>query len=202
MSEIFELPLFPLGLVLFPAGRLPLRIFEPRYVAMTRACLRDSTPFGVVLIRAGYEVGRPAIPYEVGCTARIVECRETAPDRFALQAQGESVFRVIERRTAADGLIIGRVEIREPPDPTALPERHVERVQRLRHAIERFGAGALPLPYRFEDAAWVGNRLAEMLPVTPERRQALLELSDPLSLLDEVARILQSIDTRGGDEQA
>ena len=191
MPAALEIPLFPLATVLFPAGRLPLRIFEPRYVTMTRACLRESAPFGVVLIRAGYEAGKPAIPHEVGCTARIADWRETAPDRFALLAQGESVFRIVERRAAADGLIVGRVELREPPDPTSLPERHAPLRAMLGRAIDHFGADALPQPHRLDDAAWVGNRLAEMLPMTPERRQRLLEQADPLAVLDEIAALLQ-----------
>jgi Lon protease-like protein len=197
MSETLEIPLFPLSTVLFPAGRLPLRIFEPRYVAMTRSCLRDSTTFGVALIRGGFEVGRPAIPYEVGCTVRIVECRETAPNRFALLAQGETVFRILERRIAEDGLLVGRVELREPPDPTPVPPRHAALAAMLKRAVERFSAGSFPQPYRLEDAAWVGNRLAEILPMTPERKQRLLELRDPLAVLDEIARLLQDM---GGSE--
>lgn len=67
-----DLPLFPLGTVLFPAGVLPLRVFEQRYLEMAKACLRDGTPFGVCRIREGVEVGAPATPDSVGCLARIV----------------------------------------------------------------------------------------------------------------------------------
>ena len=65
------LPIFPLSTVLFPGGEIVLRIFEPRYVGMVRRCLAESSPFGVCLIRAGFEVGAAAIPQETGCTARI-----------------------------------------------------------------------------------------------------------------------------------
>lgn len=191
MAGILELPLFPLSTVLFPAGRLPLRIFEPRYVAMTRACLRNRSPFGVALIRGGFEVGKPAIPFDIGCTARIVEWQETAPDRFALLAQGETVFRILEQRTEADGLLRARVELREPPDPTPVPERHARLAELLRLTVERHGADSLPQPHRFEDAAWVGNRLAEALPIMPEQRQRLLEIDDPLPMLDLIERILR-----------
>src|SRR5439155_12683725 len=66
-----DLPLFPLNTVLFPGGRVPLRIFEQRYMDMAKACLRDGSPFGVCLIREGREVGAPAIPADVGTLARI-----------------------------------------------------------------------------------------------------------------------------------
>ena len=52
-----SIALFPLNIVLFPAGSLPLRIFETRYVDMVRRCMRETQTFGVVLIREGSEVG-------------------------------------------------------------------------------------------------------------------------------------------------
>src|SRR5262249_50490638 len=70
-AQLTELPLFPLNTVLFPGGRLPLRIFEQRYMEMEKACLRERSPFGVCLIREGREVGAPAIPADVGTLARI-----------------------------------------------------------------------------------------------------------------------------------
>jgi 1-deoxy-D-xylulose 5-phosphate reductoisomerase len=66
-----EIPLFPLQAVLFPGGRLPLRIFEQRYMDMAKVCLREGSGFGVCLIREGGEVGAPAVPEDVGCLARI-----------------------------------------------------------------------------------------------------------------------------------
>jgi Lon protease-like protein len=72
------IPLFPLNIALFPEGPLPLRIFETRYLDMVRSCMRNSSSFGVVLIRAGREVGH-AETYDVGTMAKIVDflCRRT-----------------------------------------------------------------------------------------------------------------------------
>ena len=68
------LPLFPLGSVLFPGGRLPLRIFEQRYMDMAKACFKESGSFGICLIAAGEEVARPgekpAEPHAVGTLAQ------------------------------------------------------------------------------------------------------------------------------------
>ena len=61
--------IFPLGTVLFPGAALPLKIFEQRYLEMTKTCLRDNRPFGVCLIREGREVGDPALPEAIGCLA-------------------------------------------------------------------------------------------------------------------------------------
>lgn len=185
-----QLPIFPLGSVLFPGGLLPLRIFEPRYVAMTRACIRERAPFGVALIRAGYEVGRPAIPCELGCTARIVEWSADGPERYTLLAQGETVFRLLRRETRPDGLIVGEVDLRQPPDPVPLPARYEPLAALLLRLLDQGGA-AQRGPRRIEDAAWVGYRLAELLPVPPEHKQRLLETAEPLAVLGEIEGLLQ-----------
>ena len=65
------LPIFPLGTVLFPGARLPLRIFEPRYRTLIEDVLErtdGAREFGVVAIRSGVEVGGHGVQslYEVG----------------------------------------------------------------------------------------------------------------------------------------
>ena len=193
MEAILDIPIFPLGAVLYPAGRLSLRIFEPRYVEMTKACIRDNAPFGVALIRAGFEAGRPAIPCDVGCTARIVEWGVPNPGLFTLLTRGESVFRILERRTLPSGLIVGRVQLEDPPDPVTMPPRYAPLAQLLSRLIEEIGDEHFPTPHRPDDAAWVGNRLAELLPVAPERKQQLLELKEPLAVLAEVEQLLKQL---------
>ncbi len=69
MSAVFApptLPLFPLNTVVFPGGRLPLRIFEQRYLDMVKQAIADNTPFGICAIREGTETGTPAVPHAVG----------------------------------------------------------------------------------------------------------------------------------------
>lgn len=190
--QTLEIPIFPLGTVLYPAGRLPLRIFEQRYVDMTKRCIADDALFGVCLIRAGYEVGTPAIPCEIGCTARIAEWDVPSPGLFTLLARGESVFRIIERRTQADGLIVASVELREPAEPIAMPDEQQWLVELLGKLIVEIGDAHFPAPHRLGDASWVSYRLAELLPVTPERKQALLELNDPLQLVTHVAEMIRT----------
>jgi Lon protease-like protein len=72
-----ELPLFPLSGVLLPFGRIPLQIFEQRYLDLVRDCMKSGTDFGVVWIRRGEEVaqrGRVAPDLgDYGTCARIVD---------------------------------------------------------------------------------------------------------------------------------
>jgi len=188
-----DIPIFPLGTVLFPGGRLPLRIFEPRYVEMTKACIRDNTVFGVCLIVGGFEVGTPAVPAQIGCTARIIDWDVPNPGLFMLNSQGETAFRLIDRRTQADGLIVGTVELIEPPDPTGVPERYEPMQQLLADLIKEIGEDNFARPPRFDDAAWLACRLAELLPIPPERKQKLLELTRPLAMLSDVETLLRDL---------
>lgn len=89
-----RIPLFPLNVVLFPGGYLPLHIFEPRYRLMMRHCLDGDRRFGVVLINSGSEVGEPATPEAVGTIAYIDEAKTLEDGRMVIGVEGEQRFRI------------------------------------------------------------------------------------------------------------
>ena len=175
-DPVQEIPIFPLGTVLFPGGMLPLKVFEQRYIEMTKACLRDNRPFGVCLIREGREVGTAAVPEPVGCLAAIEQWDMPQLGVFQLLACGGGRFRIREMRVAPNHLISATVEP-IPPDDGA---QEVEPLCRdvLQAIIEKVGAERFPAPLRLDDAAWVGYRLAEVLPLDARLKQELLELTD------------------------
>jgi len=177
-AQTAELPLFPLQTVLFPGGRLPLRIFETRYMDMAKACLRDSTPFGVCLIREGVEVGEPALPEAVGCVARIAQWDMPQLGLLHVLALGERRFRIRERRVQPDGLARADVTLLAPETDAALDPGSDLCARVLRRAIESSPEPIVEPPLRYDSAAWVSARLAELLPLSNETRQALLEMDD------------------------
>lgn len=183
-----DIPLFPLATVLFPGGWLPLKIFEQRYVDMTKACLRDATPFGVCLIREGREVGDPATPHAVGCLAHIEQWDVPHPNLFTLLARGGTRFRVLDTQVAANGLISGRIETLPEPTRPAIIDRACLEVLRL--AVERAGADSVPGPLQLDDPVWVSFRLAEILPIAAAERQALLEETDTEVRLARIRALL------------
>jgi Lon protease-like protein len=95
MGELETLPLFPLGVVLFPGAPLPLRIFENRYKIMIGECIEMKQPFGVVLIKEGREVGGTARPHRVGTTARILKAEPSGQAMHRIQTVGERRFRIL-----------------------------------------------------------------------------------------------------------
>src|SRR5215831_6693454 len=108
-----ELPLFPLEqVVLFPGMSLPLRIFEDRYKVMIGACQVTDQIFGVVLIRTGREVGVPAGPEQVGCTARLVRVDRIPDGQMHILTVGEQRFRLMgPARVMPEGYLVGDVEM-------------------------------------------------------------------------------------------
>jgi Lon protease-like protein len=104
-----DIPLFPLGLVLFPNQLLPLHIFEDRYKRMIGECLEEDTEFGVVLIKQGREVGGGAVPFTVGTTAKIVNVERLPEGRMNLQVMGQEPFRVVNV-TQQDPYMRGEIE--------------------------------------------------------------------------------------------
>lgn len=187
-----EIPIFPLGTVLFPRGMLPLRIFEQRYLEMTKICIRDNAPFGVCLIREGHEVGNPAVPHTVGCTAHILRWDMPHLGLFHLMTEGGSVFRILEQWSSRTGLLHAQVELEPPAPEVALPEAFQPLAALLETIMSKVGADRFPSPARLDDAAWVAYRLAESLPLEASLRQQLLEVRDPLLALDEVKAFLRS----------
>ena len=120
MSDVErELPLFPLEqVVLFPGMPLPLRIFEERYKVMIGACQVTDQTFGVLLIRSGREVGEPAVPERVGCTARMLSIDRLPDGQMNILSVGEQRFRLLgPARAMPEGYLVG--DVRLLPDPSA-----------------------------------------------------------------------------------
>ena len=184
-----SVPLFPLGTVLFPGGLLPLKIFEQRYLDMTKACLKDGTPFGVCLIREGLEVGTAAVPEPVGCLASIEQWDMPHPGLFHLVARGGERFRIRDMQVAPNHLISAAVD----PIPPDAPVEAVDPVCRdvLKAIVEKVGADRFPAPLRLDDAVWVSYRLAEVLPLDMRFKQELLELTDAAGRLARLRALLE-----------
>lgn len=198
METASDLPLFPLNTVLFPGGLLPLRVFEPRYVDMVSDCLKHGGEFGVCLIVSGKEVGAPAEPAEIGCRARIVDWNMEQPGVLQIMVAGTRRFRVLSSTATSAGLVHARTVDLPDDVPEDIPEEHAACTRLLRRILtelEQQGrAGAIAQPWFYDDASWVANRLAEMLPLPLPARHDLMALEGGLARLARVHRTLAEHD--------
>ena len=193
MPEAASLPLFPLHTVLVPGAALELRIFERRYLDMVRDCGRGGSGFGVCLILDGDEAGTPATPAAFGSEA-LIEDFDTTPDGLlSLRVRARRRFHVLRTRVRDSGLVVADIEWREDDagaSPRLRPE-HALLADLLRRMLEQIGGTRTePAPMLFENAAWVGWRLAELLPLPMPQRQELLQFEDPHARLQ---RLLEGI---------
>ena len=179
-AENSVISLFPLHTVLFPGGPLPLRIFETRYTDMVRRCMRAGEPFGVVLIQEGQEAGEVATTATVGCTARIVDFHTLHDGLLGISCVGERKFRVQRVWRAGDGLNMGEVEWVPAEPALPLPPDCERLAAAVRRALADLAEHYEHVERKFDDAAWVSVRLAELLPIEPNDKQVLLEMEDPL----------------------
>jgi Lon protease-like protein len=199
-AQLPQLPLFPLQTVLFPGGRLPLKVFEARYVDLVGRCLRSGEPFGVVALRQGAEVGARAPGQEmeaVGTLASIEEVDAEQPGILLVRCSAGRRFRLTgapaQRR---DGLWTAAARLL-PEDPVVAPPAELAAtVQALARLAESLGTRGMEPPWtgplRHDDAGWVANRWCELLPIALGTRQKLMELEDPAARLGLVDGFLRS----------
>lgn len=124
-TEEKTLPLFPLNLVLFPGGVLPLYIFEPRYRDMIKFCIRNESSIGIVMIKEGDEVGENATPCKIGTAVDLVEVDRLPDGRMNIMTSGHSRFEILE---VDDELpyLVGRVKMLDSLD--AEPDSSLEEI--------------------------------------------------------------------------
>lgn len=182
-AEVRELPLFPLRAVLFPGGPLPLRIFEPRYLDMVSRCLREQSGFAVVLIGEGEEAAGAVSFAATGTEARIVDFDRLDDGLLGIRCLGLERVRVVEAWRDPDGLNRGRVMDIAADPVIGVPAEQAWLGDVVRQVLPEAGETYAQIAFR-DDAGWIGNRLAEMLPLSLADKQLLLEMTDPLERLD------------------
>jgi Lon protease-like protein len=187
LVPLTDLPLFPLTAVLFPGGPLALRVFEQRYLDLVRDCARRSSGFGVCLILKGREAGEPAVPAAVGTLARITDFYTLPDGLLGISAEGGPRFQVTTTRVRDNGLVHGEVRFWPDEPSVAVPPEHGLLATILERLIEKAGGPFAKVERScYDDASWVGFRLAEALPLEQPERQQLLQMTDPLQRLAQL----------------
>jgi len=193
-----EIPLFPLRTVLFSGGRLPLRIFEPRYTDMVSECLKTDTGFGVVLIREGAEARLGAIAqqphiFSIGTYARIVDFSARGDGTLGIMVSGEGKFRVQRTFESPAHLMMGSVEYLPDERSQTVAAEHAPLVEILKELMKHPLVEKLSLDVDYGDARSVSWRLAELLPLEPEIKQSLLQMNLPRERLTELRRLVDHL---------
>ncbi|WIG61323.1 MAG: hypothetical protein OJF49_004071 [Ktedonobacterales bacterium] len=194
-DERFEVPLFPLNVVLFPGMAMPLHIFEPRYRQMTEDCLADHAPFGVVLLQQEEERETPA---RIGTLARIADCERLADGRYNLLATGTRRFEIVEvHHEKPKPYLTGVVRpFRDMDEAATLSEALVAEAQNALHGYLRAVLAlvgsedcSIEVP---DDPRELSFVIGMCLPCEDCEKQELLELRSAAERLRTGARMLRA----------
>jgi Lon protease-like protein len=182
----FELPLFPLNVVLFPGADLPLHIFEPRYRQMINECYEQQKPFGVALVRPGSQALLEE-PFHIGTMAEIETLARLENGRMNLIARGGQRFRIIGQHRKKPYLtgVVEVYEDRSEPEQLLLEQGLKARdlfMTYLNILLEVVGKEGVQfdLPELPED---LSHFIAYFLDLENEQKQVLLELDSTVERL-------------------
>ena len=200
------IPVFPLaGALLLPGGRMPLNIFEPRYLQMIDQAMAGSRLIGMVqpsLDGALRDDGEPEL-CNVGCAGRIISLAETGDGRYLISLQGVCRFRIVQELAAK--VPFRQCKIRPfladlEEDPVAA---EVDRPALLKAFRAYLQANDLEADWESVSRAENGilvNALSMMAPYGPAEKQALLEAPDLKTRAETLIAITEMTLAREGDE--
>lgn len=193
-----RIAIFPLrGAILLPGGRLPLNIFEPRYLAMTRDAMAGGRLIGMIQPRETDEDTYTPPIYGIGCLGRITEFAETGDGRYQIALTGVCRFRVsqeVASDTAYRQVLADYSDFPEDFGEEETAGRTVDRqrlVGGLRKFLDRQGLNAdWEAAERASDVALI-NSLSMMLPLDPSEKQALLEAANVPERADILTTLIE-----------
>ena len=182
------LSLFPLQTVLFPGNKLPLRIFEPRYVDLVGRCMREQQAFGIVGISSGQEAG--AIPeiFDIGTEVHIIDFDQGKDGLLNIVVEAARRFRVNSTRTREDNLLTAAVTflpaLVAPTEQTQRPNLDAVFAQLIAHPdlADKINPNGTALDKAYE--------ILSFLPLANAHKVALLGAEDALTMLSELEHLI------------
>ncbi len=192
-----EMPLFPLSAVLLPHGRMPLQIFERRYLDLVRDCMKSGQAFGVVWIRRGSEVaqrGRAAPDLgDYGTTAHIVDWDQLPNGLLGITIEGGRRFELYRTGTREDGLVIGEVALSPPAEPAPMLEIWQPMLDVLQSLQTHPHVQRMGLQVDYGDPWQIAYTLLQLLPLEESLKYELLGIDTLVELMRELDVILNQI---------
>ena len=185
------IPIFPLRTIFFPGSKLPLRIFEPRYLDMVSACMRSKREFGIILSR---KVPQPGMleTYATGTLAKIIDWNQGNDGLLGIIVLGTKKFELMSMVRQEDGLNIGEIKIIEREEDFKAPPNFDNMISLLEAILDDIDLYEDREKF-FESASWASFRFAEILPLKIEDKQKCLEFDDPILRLNFLEPLIKLI---------
>lgn len=191
-----KVPVFPLNSVVLPGGRVPLQLFEPRYIDMLTRCMKDDQGFVITLLRDGAETGPVASFYETGTYVRIIDFQQLDNGLLGITVEGEAKVSITCTWQQDDGLNLCEMMFLPAEVSGSIPTAFYELPSVLRALFRHPVIHELGMSVDYEDARDVSWRLTELLPLDKQEKQHLMEMQDPLARLSRLQGLLEALEER------
>lgn len=185
---------FPLNSVVLPGGRIPLQLFEPRYIDMLTHCMKENKGFVITLLRDGGEAGLKSVFFSVGTYVRIIDFQQLDNGLLGITVEGDTKVTITRQWQQDDGLNLGDVEFLSAEPPAEIPGEFHELPSVLRALFRHPVIHELGMEVDYEDARDVGWRLTELLPLDKHEKQLLMEIQEPLERLARLQELLEALE--------
>ncbi len=192
VNDLEKIALFPLGRPLYPGVNMKLRIFEQRYLNLVRTSMAAGTPFGIVPIIQGREVGSVPTFFPWGTLVHIVDFNQQPDGLLGITILGNSRFRVLDSTVQSDGLVVAGVEHCEAMADKPLGPDEAELLHLLGDLVKGLQAEEM-FPDREPTVAELSWRLATLLPLPPSVQMALMQEGDGEIRLDIIRECLAGL---------
>jgi len=200
MSELQEISLFPLRVVMFPGSKLDLQIFERRYIDLVSHCLKTSTGFGVCLLKEGEETiqaGTQQTIHRTGTYSTIVDWDQLENGLLGITVRGDRKFH-IEECWQGDGDVLKasvRFSVADCTSTQSIPvgDQFSGLTELLKNLENHPLVEQKKLVIDYDNLWDVGWRLSELIPVEAETKQELLELDDPFERIENIEQIVADL---------
>ncbi|MDX1589393.1 MAG: LON peptidase substrate-binding domain-containing protein [Oleiphilaceae bacterium] len=187
-------PLFPLGSIVLPGGRLPLQLFERRYLDMLSGVMGPEKGFVVVLMREHRpDNNRDQAFYDLGTLVEVVDFAQRDNGLLGITVEGRCKVRIERHWQEKDGLNWGDIVALEEEPAVTTPAHYLELENVLRALVQHPAVASLSMEIDYRDARQLGWRLTELLPLELAQRQRLMACEDPLQRLEQIQHWMESI---------
>ena len=192
------IPLFPIAAVLFPYGRMPLKIFEPRYLDLVSSCLKGDSGFGVVHLQEGHEVSAASSESEIklaniGTYAKIIDFDGFSDGSLRATIEGRSKFQIVSSWQEKNLLYRAEVKWIDDEEAAPLSDRFSELEVLLSQLMEHPQLRQLNFDAPIIDVSTLGFLLSQFLPIGTASQYEYLSLEEPLVRLEKISKYLDEI---------
>ncbi|MFQ3220435.1 MAG: Lon protease-like protein [Paraglaciecola sp.] len=188
----FSMGLFPLSAHILPQGRMTLRIFEARYVALVKEACASGKGFGICMLDAEGDKRLNTHIYSVGTHVKVIDFDLLDDGLLGITVEGQRCFKINTVHTEQDGLRIGDcqwLEIWQPP----LIQQDINPLDScLQDIFIKYPElQSLYQQPKFSDPIWVIYRWLELIPVSAQQKQTLIKQRDYVQALEFLTQLVK-----------